>query len=110
MHRPASRLGLLLLIVLALAPAALPAQEGRFGETAEVVVVEVPVQVVKDGKPVRGLTAANFEVFDGKTKQRLTGFEVVDLAALDSAPAAAPVPAPPALPLAGRRHFLFLFD
>ncbi|HEX5758041.1 MAG TPA: VWA domain-containing protein [Thermoanaerobaculia bacterium] len=98
---------LVLASVLSLGAAALIAQE-RFGETTSVVVVEVPVQVVKDGKPVRGLTAENFEVFDGKTKQRLTGFEVVDLATLGSAGAgAAP---PPALPPAARRHFLFLFD
>ncbi|HEX9670872.1 MAG TPA: VWA domain-containing protein [Thermoanaerobaculia bacterium] len=96
-------------LLLPLAPARLPAQEGRFGDTASVVVVEVPVQVVKDGKPVRGLTAENFEVYDGKTWQPLTGFEVVDLAALGS-PAAGAAPPPRALPLAGRRHFLFLFD
>ncbi len=85
----------------------LAAQEGRFGGTASVVVVEVPVNVTKDGKPVRGLAAENFEVFDGKTKQRLTGFEVVDLALLAAPGPAAP---PPRLPLAARRHFLFLFD
>ena len=94
-------------LLLPLAPARLPAQAGRFGDTASVVVVEVPVQVVKDGKPVRGLTAENFEVWDGKTKQRLTGFEAIDLAALEARGAAGG--APP-LPPAARRHFLFLFD
>ena len=105
------RAGLLALVplLLPLAPARLPAQEGRFGDTTSVVVVEVPVQVVKDGKPVRGLTAENFEVYDGKTKQRLTGFEAIDLAALEARGAAAGAP-PRALPPAARRHFLFLFD
>ncbi|HEV3073559.1 MAG TPA: hypothetical protein VHB47_04000, partial [Thermoanaerobaculia bacterium] len=29
-----------------------------FSETTEVTAVEIPVQVVRDGEPVRGLTAA----------------------------------------------------
>src|SRR5262245_42767918 len=71
-----------------------------FTETTEVVVVEVPVQVVKDGEPVRGLTAADFELYDGRKKVPLSGFEVLDLGA-------APTPAAPgALPVAARRHFL----
>jgi len=52
----ASLLGLLGL-ALAVAAARLPAQE-TFGETTSTVVVEVPVQVVRDGAPVRGLTRA----------------------------------------------------
>lgn len=88
-------------------PAGLAAQEGRFGESASVVAVEVPVYVTKDGKPVRGLTAADFEVLDGKTRREITGFEVVDLAALPDAPAPA---GSGQLPLAARRHFLLLFD
>jgi VWFA-related protein len=111
---PIARLAPLLALLVPLAPAPIPAQEGRFGETTSVVVVEVPVQVTRDGKPVRGLTAEHFEVLDGKTKQRITGFEVIDLAALGVAGTAAagsqPPPPAPALPLAARRHFLFLFD
>ncbi len=53
----------------------------RFGEAARrCVAVEVPVQVVRDGEPVRGLTAADFEVFEGPQEAAVTGFEVVDLA------------------------------
>jgi len=95
-------------LLLAFTVAALPAQEGRFGGTASVTVVEVPVYVVRDGRPVRGLVAGDFEVLDGKTRRPITGFEVVDLAA--SAPAGAATAAPAPLPLAGRRHFLLLFD
>ncbi|HEX3532336.1 MAG TPA: VWA domain-containing protein [Thermoanaerobaculia bacterium] len=86
-----------------------PVATQRFGETAEVVVVEVPVQVVKDGEPVRGLTADNFEVYDGRKKQKVTGFEALDLysAAAQTAPGAAPAAAVPA---AARRHFLMIFD
>lgn len=65
------------------------------------VAVEVPIQVVRDGEPVRGLTAADFEVYDGRKKQEITGFEVLDLYA-PARPAAAPGVA--------RRHFLLLFD
>ncbi|MEP7012620.1 MAG: VWA domain-containing protein [Acidobacteriota bacterium] len=78
----------------------------RFGgERTDVVAVEIPVQVTRDGQPVRGLTAADFEITDGRKKQDITGFEVIDLTVPPSADA-------PAIPLAGsaRRHFLMLFD
>src|ERR1700674_40801 len=86
------------------APAAPPsAGSGALSEATEVVAVEVPVQVVRDGQPVRGLTAADFEVYDGKKRQQLTGFEVLDLQARQGASVASISPAL-------RRHFLFLFD
>jgi VWFA-related protein len=91
-------------LCLAVHPAAHAQQ--RFGETAEVVVVEVPVQVVKDGEPVRGLTADNFEVYDGRKKMPVTGFEVLDLYSA----AGQPQTQAAAVPSAARRHFLMLFD
>ncbi len=81
-------------------------QTPRFsGERTDVVAVEIPVQVTREGQPVRGLTAADFEITDGRKKQDITGFEVIDLTVAPSADA-------PAIPLAGsaRRHFLMLFD
>ena len=80
------------------------AQEKGFAETTEVIAVEVPVQVVRDGEPVRGLTAADFEIYEGRKKMAITGFEVVDLEAPATAARASAVPA------AARRHFLLLFD
>ncbi|MES1242051.1 MAG: VWA domain-containing protein [Acidobacteriota bacterium] len=84
-----------------------PDRPRTFSGSADVVVVEVPVQVLRDGEPVRGLTAADFEVWAGKQKLPVTGFEMLDLEA----------PAPPsdkgwkpAEPVAARRHFLLLFD
>lgn len=77
-----------------------------FSGATEVVVVEVPVQVVKDGEPVRGLTAGDFEVFDGRRKVPVTGFEVLDLAT--AAPVGAAAEAQ--IPASARRHFLMLFD
>ena len=55
------------------------AQRKGFGDVTNVIVVEVPVYVTKDGEPVRGLTAENFEITDGRRVQPITGFEVVDL-------------------------------
>jgi len=80
-------------------------RDGFEGETA-VITVEVPVHVVKDGRPVRGLTADDFEIVDGRKKRALTGFEVVDLTAIGPSEAAAG----PTMSLIARRHFLFLFD
>jgi VWFA-related protein len=80
------------------------AQEKGFAETTEVIAVEVPVQVLRDGEPVRGLIAADFEIYEGRRKMAITGFEVVDLEAPATAARAAAVPA------AARRHFLLLFD
>src|SRR6202040_1210794 len=62
-----------------------------------------PGEVGDKGEPVRGLTAADFEVYDGRRKQKVTGFEVLDLAG-ERGPAMA------ALAPALRRHFLLLFD
>jgi VWFA-related protein len=93
---------------LSLAPAA-PAAAQRFtGEATNVVAVEVPVQVIKDGEPVRDLKATDFEVSEGRKKLKITGFDVVDLSA---PPTTAAAPAgPQQLPISARRHFLLLFD
>ncbi len=80
------------------------AQAPRFeGERTDVIAVEIPVQVVRDGQPVRGLTAADFTITAGRQKQAITGFEVVDLATVESTAAVSLSPT-------ARRHFLVLFD
>jgi VWFA-related protein len=76
-------------------------------ETAEVVLVEVPVRVVdRDGNPIRGLQANQFELFDEGKKQTIVGFDAIDLAqkTVDRQPLSE------ALNPAARRHFLILFD
>ncbi len=93
------------LIVPVLGLAALPLLAEAFSETTSTVVVEVPVQVIRDGAPVRGLTQADFEVYDGRKKQTITGFEVIDLQSAVPQPASAPALSP-----AARRHFMMLFD
>jgi len=75
-----------------------------FSETTEVTAVEIPVQVIRDGEPVRGLTAADFELYEGRKQQVLTGFDVVDLSLPENQRLSASIPA------AGRRHFLLVFD
>jgi VWFA-related protein len=113
---PRSLLILLALPVLLAAapPEKSPIAEQKFEETSQVVAVEVPVNVVgRDGQPVRGLTADDFEVYDAGQKQPVTGFEVVDLSNLGTlgtreAPAA-PID-PDEIQAPARRHFLLLFD
>ena len=114
---PRSLLALLVLPVLLAAappnpPEKTPIAEQKFEDTSQVVAVEVPVNVVgRDGQPVRGLTAADFEIYDAGQKQAVTGFEVVDLRSLRASSQAAPAPEDPdAVQAPARRHFLLLFD
>lgn len=95
-----------------LAPA-LPvaAQEPTFEDVADVVEVQVPVNVVtRKGEPIRGLTAEDFEIFDQGRKQEITGFDVVDLQVLEPGNLGGPEALEAAIPSAARRHFLLLFD
>lgn len=95
----------LALALLLAAP--VPAAPQTFEDKAQVTAVEVPVNVIdRDGNPVRGLSAANFEVYDGGDLQKISGFEVVDLAAIGREPEAGAVE----LESSARRHFLLLFD
>src|SRR5260370_16405167 len=90
--------GLLSLLVV-------PCALAQTQETINVHVVEVPVTVVgSDGNPVRGLTAKNFEIYDGKEKRSITGFDAVDFASKQATSAISPMNA------VARRNFLILFD
>ncbi len=92
------------------ASAARKGGNGDFEETTRVIAVEVPVNVVdKLGRPVRGLTAEDFELYDEGKRQTLTGFEAIDLSTPEVSQAATPS-RPGGLPSAARRHFLMLFD
>src|SRR5436309_2049184 len=74
-------------------------------ETVNVYVVEVPVNVVdSNGNPVRGLTAANFELLDNGTKRDITSFDKIDFASSESVSAISP------LNPNARRQFMLLFD
>ena len=80
-----------------------------FKDTVEVVEIQVPVNVIdKDGEPIRDLTAEDFQIFDGKKVQEVTGFRVVDLDVIDGDMTRREMEL--AVPAAARRHFLLLFD
>jgi VWFA-related protein len=83
----------------------LPLHAQGASERIEVRLVEVPVNVVRDGEPVRALTAANFEVYDQGQKREITNFEMIDFSKRAAAAAPASVSSP-----AARRKFLILFD
>ncbi|MFL6258900.1 MAG: VWA domain-containing protein [Thermoanaerobaculia bacterium] len=98
--------GLVLVAFLGLGLAApARAEQQRFSQSTDVVVVEVPVQVLRDGKPVRGLQAGDFEVYEGRSRQPVTGFETLDLTAAPATPEAARQ-----VPMSARRRFVLLFD
>lgn len=98
--------------LLAVAAPARPQQTPSFGTSREVVRIDVVV-VDGSGAPVRGLTAADFEIVEKGRKVPITSFEAV-------VPADAAVAAPPPVgdaPTAPRpaepeqsRAFLILFD
>lgn len=102
------------LLVGLLTPASV-ARAQTFTEDISIVEVEVPVQVLVDGRAVRGLTRDNFELLvDGEPKQ-LSWFEAVELdeRPTDPAPTSRPTTADsnPARAAPGRqRHYLMLFD
>jgi VWFA-related protein len=85
-------------------------------ETAAATVIEIPVTVVgKDGHPVTGLTAADFELYDEGKKQTIASVDVIDLsrpAAAAAPPAGAGAGTPEAAPIppAARRLWLLVFD
>ena len=77
----------------------------NIGETVVVQVVEIPVTVVNnDGKAVRGLTKADFELYDEGKRVPIEYFEMLDMKALASGTAKSRPPA------AATRNFLLLFD
>lgn len=74
-------------------------------ETVNVNVIEVPVTVIDGGgNPVRGLTAANFEIVDNGQKRAITSFDTIDFASMEALKATSP------LNPAARRNFMLLFD
>ena len=88
----------------------LNAQSSSFEDETTVVVVEVPVNVHRDGEPVRGLTREDFIIREGRKQWPLVAFEVVDLEARAATAPGRTAPVSPPVPIAARRHFLLLFD
>ena len=71
----------------------------------EVRVIEVPVTVTdRDGNPIRGLTAANFQLFDDGKPQTITAFDNIDFSSKADVSALSP------LNPHARRSFMLVFD
>ncbi len=100
-------LGAVAALLLLFPPALLgePPSRGEFGEQLTVSVVQVPVQVFRDGEPVAGLTEEDFEVYDEGTRRELSSFEVVDLTVSNVERPAAVTPS-----TTSGRNLLVLFD
>lgn len=77
-------------------------RQKTFTGATDVIVVEVPVTVVHDGEPLRGLTKESFQIQDSGKTQEILSFELVDLQQENIARNE--------IPIAARRHFLLLFD
>jgi len=101
----------LLALVVAGSPlaAAPPRGTAQFGGEETVVAVEIPVQVLLDGAPVRGLSMRDFEVLEGRKARPIVAFELVDLSVARTR-GDRPIAVDPDVTAAGRRHFLLLFD
>ena len=91
--------------ILAVALVVAATANAQVKETVNVTVVEVPVTVIdRDGNPIRGLTAANFELLDQGKKRQITAFDTIDFASRQSMQTVSP------LNPAARRNFMLLFD
>ena len=78
-------------------------------ERASAVVIEIPVTVLgKDGRPLAGLEAKDFELYDDGKKQAINAVDVIDLAA-PREPSAAGA-AREEIPASARRLWLIVFD
>lgn len=95
-----------LLAALLVIPAAAQQPSETFAGKTTVTVVEVPVQVVEDGRPVAGLGLEDFRVYDEGELREIQSVEQVDLRVATAAGSAAAAELTPA----ARRHFLLLFD
>ncbi len=94
-------------LLLPLVCAAALTAAAQVQEKVNVNLVEVPVSVVDAaGNPIRGLTAASFQVAEDGTPRTVSAFEVVDYGTAGSPEA--PKLRPPVA--AARRNFLLLFD
>lgn len=97
-------------LFLTLTLLATPLFSQRNLENVQVTLVEVPVNVVDaNGRPVTGLTAANFELYDEGKKRPITHFDVVDVSTHMRIAAAAPEAAGTG-ERPYMRNFMLLFD
>ena len=107
MHHRA--LALLATILLSSFGGAAQSQEETFEESTSVLVVEVPVRVIRNGRPVEGLTAADFQLFERGKPVESFGLDVLDFS--PEGPAVAdPAAALEHHPWYQGRTYLFVYD
>ena len=103
MNRSILRLALPLIGLILIVGTSWAQRRGQVSETTTVTLIEVPVQISAKGQPVRNLTKADFELMEGRKRQEITAFEMIDLKEETSR-------VPGAVPVGARRHFLAMFD
>lgn len=85
-----------------------------FSDDISILEVEIPVQVLVDGRTLRGLGRADFELLVEGEPQELSWFEAIELDASIAVAGTAPVPAEPlqepTTESRWRRHYLLFFD
>lgn len=96
-------------LVLAICFSTILSQAQDVQETQQVVVVEVPVQVVHNGNPVLGLDASNFVLLDEGRRQDIIQVEEVVWQHRNLPENVASSPTSKIRP-SDRRHFLLIFD
>lgn len=105
------RYGVTVLCLCLIAGLAAAAESRRsLSERIRVTQVEIPVQVLRKGEPVRGLTADDFEVLDRGVPQEIVSFEVLDLSDEATIPSAEPGGVETQTHPGRRRHMLLLVD
>jgi len=105
---PIAMLGLLLLAfsgALAQAPGGGAPPDRSFAGEITTTLVEVPVRVLVDDEPARGLSAEDFELYEDGERREIRFFDAIDLGEESTGrdPGAR-------VPDAGRRNFLLFFD
>jgi VWFA-related protein len=86
------------------------AADSQFAERITVTEVEIPVRVLIDGQPVRGLAAEHFELFDRGVRQQILSCEERDLSLRVSPPEGPPADYRPDPESSDGRKLLVVFD
>jgi VWFA-related protein len=103
-------IGAAFLVLFAATSPALAAS-GAVHEQAGVTLIEIPVTVLdRDGKPVRGLTAADFHVRDDGKDVAIQSVDATEFRSGGTVPGTAPVSSASPVDAAARRRFVLLFD